>query len=166
MDSHRHDFLHIFVWFSLVFTVSPPPSERHDSDELIQYDSSFFSSIWCLPLHYFIFSRYRMWLMVILCMVASFLLCCTWVPHSKDIKGRKNTGLWLPIYLFFCSLYLGCWQSVWEGEKQKERGQIMNNSWYFHTVGGDSRVCPHTHAQSFTYVASINLLLSLFLVLV
>lgn len=44
----------------------------------------------CLSLHHFIFLCSRMWLMVILCMVAGFLLCCTWVPHYKDIRREKK----------------------------------------------------------------------------
>lgn len=155
MDSHRQGFLHFFVWFSLVFTVSPPPSERHDSDELIQYDFSFFSSIWCLPVHHFIFSRYCMWLMVILCMVASFLVFRIWVPHCKDIKRRKIVYGWL-FFLFFCSLHLCYWQ------RATGMGWIMNNRWYFHKVGGKSRVCPHSHAQQFTYVSPLLIYCCLF----
>lgn len=38
-----------------------------------------------------------MWLMVILCMVPGFLLCCTWVLLCKDMRERGDASFFVAV---------------------------------------------------------------------
>lgn len=41
-----------------------------------------------------------MWLMVILCMVPGFLLCCTWVLLCKDTRERGGASFFVAVDVF------------------------------------------------------------------
>lgn len=74
----------------------------HDSDELKQYcfSSLFFAPIWRLSLRYYVVLCCRMWLMVILCMVPGFLLCCTWVLLCNDTRERGDPSFFVVVDVF------------------------------------------------------------------
>ena len=88
-------WLHIFVRASVA----------RGSDDLKQMTLILllFSACWRLCLHHFIFLCSHMWLMVILCMVAGFLLCCTWLPLCQNIRSKTGSVLHV---VYLVSLFL------------------------------------------------------------
>lgn len=114
---------------------------------MISHFLVFFLSLWRLSLHHFVFSCSHMWLMAVLCMVAGFVLCCTWVLFCKDIRSKKK------LCCSLCCLVL-LFVFVFDRKGHAKSRAAVN----IYIPGVD--VCPHTRAQTQTFAYVLSLLIS------